>query len=393
MSRTDYWRLPEGIDELLPPQAERLEAQRRRLLDLYRSWGFELVVPPFIEYLESLQLGHDLDVQTFKLTDRVSGRMLGVRADMTPQVARIDAHRLKRDVPTRLCYLGTVLHTTARDLSGSRSPLQVGAELYGHDGVQSDTEILSLLIETLETVGIEEVRIDLGHVGIFRGLARQAGLDEAQEAELFDQLQRKARAEIESFVGSLDLAPAIAAMLLALVDLHGDDAVLDEARTRLAAADPDVLAALETIGDVATALRTQRPDVSLHFDLAELRGYGYHTGIVFAAFTPGHGGEVAAGGRYDEIGRIFGRARPATGFSADLRTLLRLAGNAQSTVAPGILAPADDDAALCAEIRALRGAGERVIRTLPGQGGGAAEMGCDRQLVRLDGRWQVETLG
>lgn len=390
MSRTDYWRLPEGIDELLPPQAERLEHYRRRLIDLYRGWGYELVVPPFIEYLESLQVGHDLDLQTFKLTDQISGRMMGVRADMTPQVARIDAHRLKREVPTRLCYLGTVLYTTPRNLAGSRSPLQVGAELYGHDGVQSDAEILGLMIETLEAVGIRDPRIDLGHVGVFRGLARQAGLTPDQEAELFDQLQRKARAEIEAFVAALEIDDAIASMLLALVDLHGDDEVLGHARDVLASAGPDVFAALDNVAAIAAAIRQQRPDVSLHFDLAELRGYGYHTGIVFAAFTPGYGGEVAAGGRYDDIGRIYGRARPATGFSADLRTLLQLAGEAEAAAPGGILAPAGDDTSLCAAIRALRDAGERVLRALPGQSGGALEMGCDRVLVHGPDGWGVQ---
>jgi len=390
MSRTDYWRLPEGVDELLPPQAERLEHQRRRLLDLYRGWGYELVVPPFIEFLESLQVGHDLDLKTFKVTDQRTGRMMGVRADMTPQVARIDAHRLKRDVPTRLCYLGTVLYTTARDLSGSRSPLQVGAELYGHDGVQSDAEILGLLIETLETVGVRDISIDLGHVGVFRGLARQAGLTPDQESELFDQLQRKARAEIEAFIAALEVDDAIAAMLNALVDLHGDDEVLVQAREALAAAEPDVLAALDNVAAIAAAIRHQRPDLTLHFDLAELRGYGYHTGIVFAAFTPGHGGEIAAGGRYDDIGRIYGRARPATGFSADLRKLLRSVDAGEADPPTGIFAPADDDATLCATINALRDQGEQVIRALPGQAGGAREMSCNRTLVQGPDGWFVQ---
>ncbi|MDX1593883.1 MAG: ATP phosphoribosyltransferase regulatory subunit [Gammaproteobacteria bacterium] len=393
MTRTERWLLPEGIEELLPSEARRLEALRRRLLDLYATWGYAQVMPPFIEYLESLRVGSgsDLDIETFKLTDQLTGRLMGVRADMTPQVARIEAHRLRQDAPTRLCYLGTVLRTRPDGPGGSRSPLQVGAELYGHAGIESDAEVVALMLETLEACGIHGAHLDLGHVGIFRRLAALAGLDEEGEAELFEILQRKARAELE---GALEGLPEThATPLLALVDLNGGDEVVEAARQRLAGISDEIDAALDALAGIAEALRRERPDLVLHFDLAELRGYRYHTGVVFAALLPGHGETVARGGRYDDLGGSFGRARPATGFSADLRTLARLGGT-QATAATesGIFAPADSDPALCQTIRALRAAGERVVRALPGQNGGAAEMGCDRELVREGGNWEVRAV-
>jgi ATP phosphoribosyltransferase regulatory subunit len=395
MNRTDRWLLPEGVEELLPPQARRLEVLRRRLLDLYATWGYEQVMPPFIEYLESLLVGsgHDLDLETFKLTDQLTGRLMGVRADMTQQVARIDAHRLGHDRPTRLCYMGTVLRTRPSGPAASRSPLQVGAELYGHAGVGSDAEIVALMLGTLEACGIRDAHLDLGHVGIFRHLATAAGVDAEQEAELFEMLQRKARAELEAAVAEYGLDGAAAARLLALIDLNGGDEVLAAARERLAGAGAEVDAALATLDGIAEATRRERPELVLHFDLAELRGYRYHTGVVFAAFVPGHGEVVARGGRYDDVGRYFGRARPATGFSADLRTLMHLAGDEATAVSDsGIFAPADDDPALAAAIRELRAGGERVVRALPGQAGGAVDMGCDRELARRDGTWVVRDI-
>lgn len=392
-SDKDRWLLPEGIEELLPEAAARLEQLRRALLDLYSSWGYELVMPPFIEYLESLLTGTggDLDLQTFKLTDQLTGRLMGVRADMTPQAARIDVHQLKRDVPVRLCYLGTVLHTRPDGFAGSRSPLQVGAELYGHAGIESDVEVLCLMLETLALTGVRQVHVDLGHVGIFRALARQARLDPGQEASLFDALQRKALPEIRERLGQYSIAPDAGRMLLELAQLNGGDEVLAGAAGALRGASDQALAALENLRLVATALRRRVPGLPLYFDLAELRGYRYQTGVVFAAFVPGYGQEIARGGRYDDIGRVFGRARPATGFSTDLKTLMALGdGSAGAPVtAGGIFAPWSDDAALQAMIRELRLQGERVIWCLPGQTGCARQMGCDRVLVQRAGAWQV----
>ncbi len=384
------WILPEGIDEVLPPQAWRLEGVRRELLDLYATWGYELIIPPFVEYLESLLTGTggDLDLQTFKLTDQMSGRLMGIRADMTPQAARIDAQRLRRGVPVRLCYIGTVLHTRPGALSSSRSPMQIGVELYGHSGVESDLEIVQLMMRTLRCVGIAEAFLDLGHVGIFRGLARQAGLDAGQESALFDALQRKAVPEIDQRLGQLSLRPNMGRMLRALADLNGEDA-LQRARVELSDASPDVISALDYLEQVADRVARAFPGVPVHFDLAELRGYRYKTGVVFAAFVPGQGEEIARGGRYDGIGRVFGRARPAVGFSADLKRLLRAGAVPDATQhRPGaIYAPWSEDEALQKKIAELRAQGEQVLVALPGQTGGAEEMGCSRKLVQEGRMW------
>jgi ATP phosphoribosyltransferase regulatory subunit len=391
----ERWLLPAGIDEILPPEAAEMERLRRALLDLYSSWGYDLVVPPFIDYLESLLTGtgHDLDLRTFKLTDQLSGRLLGVRADMTPQVARIDAHQLRRDLPTRLCYLGTVLHTRTDGFAGTRSPMQVGAEIYGHDGVESDVEILRLLLATLRAAGIDNAYIDLGHVGIYRGLARQAGLDHGREMALFEALQRKAVAEISALIAQFDISSAVGDMLLALADLNGDDA-LDRAEIQLSGADPGVRTALERLRGVAEETRRWLPGLPVHFDLAELRGYTYKTGVVFAAFVPGWGLEIGRGGRYDDIGRVFGRARPAVGFSTDLKGLISLAGApvGGGGVPDAVLAPWDLDADLQESVQRLRQAGRRVIQQLPGQRMDIAALGCSEALERVDGAWQLRPL-
>jgi len=391
MSQDNTWLLPEGIDELLPAQARGLEMLRRTLLDCYTGWGYQLVMTPFIEFLESLLTGtgRDLDLQTFKLTDQLSGRQLGVRADITPQAARIDAHRLRHTAPTRLCYIGSVLRTRADGFSGSRSPLQIGAELYGHAGVESDVEIVHLMMETLRIAGLRDIYLDLGHVGIYRALAEAAGLSERQEADLFEALQRKASAEIEDLVDGFGLDAAMRRMLLALAELNGDAEVLPRAREVLAEAPPAVAAAIDYVEAVAAQLRQYLPDLPVHFDLAELRAYRYQTGVVFAAFVPGEGQEVARGGRYDEIGEVFGRARPATGFSADLKTLMRLGSQLAPSLAGAVLAPSDVDPGLQAKIAELRLAGKVVIRALPGQPGSAAEMGCAYQLQKQAGDWEI----
>jgi ATP phosphoribosyltransferase regulatory subunit len=393
ISRDERWLLPEGIEELLPEQAERVERLRRDLLDLFAAWGYRLVIPPIIEHLESLLVGtgRDLDLQTFKLTDQLTGRLLGVRADMTPQVARIDAHRLKSAAPTRLCYVGPVLHTRPQGFARTRSPFQVGAELYGHGGIESDVEILQLLVATLAAVDLSRPHIDLGHVGVFRGLAREAQLDDEQEQVLFDALQRKAQPEIKEYLDTLAIAADHRRMLTALVELNGDGGVLAEARQVLRAAGSAVQQALDNLEQIAGLAQRKMPDVALHFDLAELRGYHYQTGVVFAAFVPGHGQEIARGGRYDDIGRAFGGARPATGFSTDLETLIMLSPSQQQRTG-AILAPDTEDPALHAAVAKLRGEGQRVCMALPGQSGTPQEMGCDRVLELRDGAWVVKTL-
>lgn len=395
MQQKDSWLLPDGIEEILPADAKHLESLRRRLLDMFASWGYEMVIPPFIDFLDSLLIGsgHDLDLQTFKLTDQISGEMLGVRADMTPQVARIDAHHLKHAWPTRLCYYGTVLHTRGDPLEKTRSPMQIGAELYGHAGIESDIEVIRMMLEMLALTGLLNVHLDLGHVGIYRSLTRQAGLSSAQESELFDVLQRKARPELAELIDSYALDEDLKAMFLALPLLNGGTEILARARQVFLKADVELKQALADLETIAARLTQLFPSLPVSFDLAELRGYHYHTGVVFAAFTPEVGREIARGGRYDNIGGVFGRARPATGFSADLKLLAALS-SASDNAAPEskIFAPCQDDAALAEKIRDLRTAGHTVIQQLPGQAGDGAAMGCTAILEQDNRTWFVRNL-
>jgi len=391
-TENERWILPDGIDEVLPEEAATIERSRRELLDLYASWGYEFVIPPFVEFLDSLLIGtgRDLDLKTFKLTDQLSGRMMGIRADITPQAARIDAHHLRCDAPTRLCYLGTVLHTRSDGFAGSRSPLQIGAELYGHSGVESDIEILRLMMKTLERTGVQDLYLDLGHVGVFKGLAREAGLDLLQETALFGALQRKAMPEIEQLLAECTIRPEHGERLLHLAELNGDDA-LERASRVLAGASSEVLGALDYLYEMQRQLAIWLPEVPIHFDLAELRGYHFHTGVVFAAFVPGSGKEIARGGRYDDIGWVFGRARPATGFSTDLKTLIRIASREGSGVPPvrRVFAPWSEDPDQQLLVERLRSEGCRVICGLPGQQGGAVELDCTEELVCRGGVWQL----
>jgi len=391
MSNDDRWLLPDGIEEVLPDEARRLEQFRRQVLDLFASWGYELVMPPMIEYLDALLtgVGKEMDLQTFKLTDQMSGRMMGIRADMTPQAARIDAHYLKRDVPVRLCYLGPVLRTRPDEFAGSREPLQLGAELFGHSGAESDAEILRLMLATLSLVGIKDLHIDLGHVGVFRGLARAADLSVDQEAELFAAMQRKAGPDVAGLLDAWGVAKGVADMLCALVTLNGDDA-LHVARKALKSAPADVTKSLNELDAVREQLSRYIPELPVYFDLSELSGYGYYTGVVFSAFVPGHGRAIAKGGRYDGIGQDFGRARTATGFGSDLRELLALADSSTPAI-EGILAPAANDEALRGLINQLRSNNERVIVNLPGAETTAAALGCDREIVNQYGSWTVIT--
>ena len=387
------WLLPQGIEEALPADAARLETLRRDLLDKYSSWGYQLVMPPMIEFLESLLTGtgYDLNLQTFKLIDQLTGRSMGLRADMTPQVARIDAHQLQQDAPNRLCYMGTVLHTLSDGFGSSRSPFQAGAELYGHGGIESDVEILCLMVETLEAAGIKERYIDIGHVGIYRGLAEQAGFNDEQEAILFEMMQRKAIPEIQGFLAEQSIDKNVAEMLNLLPELHGGEECLVRAEKVFSKADAAVKDALSYLQQAVTKFKQRISDVDVHFDLSELRGYHYHTGLLFAAYTPGEGQEIARGGRYDDIGKVFGRARPATGFSTDLKNLLSLSQlKAVENKVTSILAPSDDDADLWQVIKELRAQGETVILSLPGQLGDAQDLGCNRVLKNDSGKWVVE---
>jgi len=394
MALADRWLLPDGVKEVLPPQARQVEAARRRLIDLYDSWGYELVMTPLIEHLDSMLVGvgRDLELNTFKVTDQLTGRMLGIRSDITQQVARIDAHRLSSEGPVRLCYCSTVLHTLPANPLASRNPLQVGAELFGHSGVASDVEIISLMVETLTAMKVDqELSLDLGHVGIYRGLMQEAGLTEAQEAEYFELLQRKDRPEIERFLNETDLNADVVEHLTVLPTLHGGREVLETARLRFAGVAVGILDALTELDAIAERIAQRYPQLDLYFDLSELRGYNYHTGVVFAAYTPAYGQAVAKGGRYDEVGRDFGRARPATGFSADLKTLVELALAESEQAGRGVLAPVGDDPALLKAVADLRAQGERVVQLLDADLVEDAQAFA-RQLVQQDGVWVLESL-
>ena len=394
-----YWLLPDGINESLPDEAESLEAMRRKLIDFYRGWGYRFVMPPLVEYLESLSIamGSQLDLQTFKITDQSNGRMMGVRADITPQVARIDSHRMSLlpDQPNRLCYIGSVLRTRSDVAGGSRSPIQVGAELFGHAGIESDAEVIALMIETLQLAGAKKIVLDLGHVGILRALVSKVGLSAKQEAIYLDQLERKSLPEIECWLATSAFDEATSELLACLPELHGDASLLDgDTAKRLGAGGgTEVLRALDYLKQLTGKLQHAYPDLVINLDLAEMRGYAYHTGIVYAAYIPDNGREIARGGRYDGIGENFGNSRPATGFSCNLRTLLALGAltdPAEPSGNVGILAPVSDDAELAVFIDKLRAEGEIVIRQLVTLDQVSAKtQGCNRLIENSSGTWQV----
>ncbi len=379
------WLLPEYLADALPAEAQVLETCRRRLLDHFRCRGYLLVVPPTLEYLESLLTGagQDLKLKTFKLIDQLSGRTLGVRADITPQAARIDAHLLNHSGVTRLCYCGSVLHTLPSSVAASREPIQLGAELYGHGGIAADLEVVRLMASALAEIGVTAQRIDIGHVGIFRALAEAAGLPAEAEDNILGLLQKK------DVPGLREVCAAVAepyrSAFLRLPELYGDGATLARAAAELPAV-PAISAALAAL----THLLAGALELPFSIDLADLRGYHYHNGVVFAAYAAGYPAALALGGRYDGAGRAFGRSRPATGFSLDLREVARLAPGAAD--AGAILAPQiGHDAALRAEIARLRQGGEVVVELLPGEDACESPV-CDRKLVQLGGRWIIEAI-
>jgi ATP phosphoribosyltransferase regulatory subunit len=377
------WLLPEAIEDLLPEEARHLEDLRRRLLDEFIRHGYEFVAPPLLEHVDSLLVGsgRDLDLRTFKLVDQLSGRTLGIRADITPQVARIDAHLLNRRGVARLCYYGSVLHALPAGLLASREPLQLGAELYGHAGAEADSEIVRLLARSLELSAIAATRIDLGHVGIFRALV--TGLAADAEEEMFAALQAKDLPALEELTAAM-AEPARSAVL-ALPDCYGDREALDRAAALLPVT-PEITAALATLRRLADDLG----DLPIGFDLADLRGYHYHSGVVFAAYCNGAPGAIALGGRYDRVGHSFGRERPATGFSLDLRQVARLAPKTARRGA--ILAPWPDAGELHEEVERLRASGETVVLELPGHEDTWQEAGCNRRLILRQGKWTSEDI-
>ncbi len=397
MSRTNRWLLPDGVKEVLPPEAARIEGLRRTVVDQYQGWGYDLVMPPLIEYIDSLLIGtgDDLDLATFKVIDQKTGRTMGIRADITPQVARIDAHSLNCQGINRLCYSNTVLHTSAANPLASRSPLQVGAELYGHAGIESDLEIISLMLTTLTSVDIKHpITLDLGHVGIYRGLIDAIELAADDERDLFNLLQSKAVADIDALVAAMDLSDQSKTMLQQLPRLYGDTQILDQAQQVFGDVSTQVSEAIGYLRDLASAISARFPQVALYFDLAELRGYEYHTGVVFAALTPAFGQAIAKGGRYDDIGKVFGRARPATGFSADLKILAELSDQPQQQ-ADGIAMPLEANLSgqqrqeLWHKQTQLRQQGQRLVAQLQQQG---KPEQCSQELVWKNQAWVIEAL-
>lgn len=360
----ERWQLPDGIEELLPEQAGRLERVRRTLLDLYACWGYQFVMPPLLEFTESLLvgLGEDLDLQTFKVIDQHTGRMLGIRADITPQTARIDAHSMAADGAQRLCYAGSVLRAKPAGIKASRAPIQVGAELYGVSDVSADVEVVSLMIASLAALGIDSLTLDLGHVGIFRALVADAELDAQAEQHLFSLLQNKSYSELDAWLAESVKDSGLAERLKTLANLNGGAEVLEKAKALSDVA--DVQQALSELETIAQTVQQRFPGTNLYFDLSELRGYKYHTGLVFAAYVPGVGRALANGGRYDDIGAAFGRARAATGFNADLKILLSLGAESEKQDDTAVLAPVSDDPDLWATICELRANGTKVISDL-----------------------------
>ncbi|MDD5389667.1 MAG: ATP phosphoribosyltransferase regulatory subunit [Gallionellaceae bacterium] len=382
---TQAWLLPEYVEDILPPYSGQAEALRRRLLDLFDGYGYDLVVPPLVEYLDSLLTGaaRDLDLKTVKVVDGLSGRMMGVRADMTPQAARIDAHLINHEGVTRLCYAGPVLRTKPAGLA-SREPFQLGAELFGHAGIEADLEIQELLLAALASAGVPDARLSLGHAGLFRALAAGAELSEERAAALFVALRGKDVPEVEAL--SADLAAPWQEAFCRLPGLYGGAEALQQARAVLPD-QPAIRQALDQL-DRLFAAGNAEGKASVAVDLSDLRGDGYHNGATFAAYAGGQARAVALGGRYDGAGAVFGRGRPATGFSLDLRQILDCL--AQPAPRGGILAPCVADAGLRGKIAELRAAGERVVVELPGREAHGAESGCNRRLVKTDTGWMVE---
>ncbi len=383
------WLLPEHIADVLPAQARHIEELRRRLLDAARRYGFELVMPPLLEHIESLLsgTGHELGLRTFKLVDQLSGRTLGLRADTTPQAARIDAHLLNRRGVTRLCYCGPVLHTRPAGLHATREPLQFGCETFGHAGLEADLETIDLALDCLACLGVAEVTLDLGDARIVDGLLADRALDDARTAQIVAALAAKDASALADL--TQDLSAAARDGLAALLRLYGGAEVLEAARAALPECAP-INAALDDLAWLARHIQTAHPDVRLGFDLADLVGYTYYSGVRFAAYARGSSDAVVRGGRYDEVGAVFGRKRPAVGFSLDLKELATLVP--AHALGAAIRAPWGEDAALRTRVRELREQGETVVYTLPGHEGEAQEFDCDRELVAEGGRWHVRAL-
>jgi ATP phosphoribosyltransferase regulatory subunit len=384
------WLLPEHIADVLPAQARRIEELRRSLLDRARGYGFELVMPPLLEHLESLLsgTGRELDLKTFKLVDQLSGRMLGLRADTTPQAARIDAHLLNRDGVTRLCYCGPVVHTRPAGLAATREPLQFGAEIFGHAGLEADLEAAELALDGLMAAcNGETLVIDLADARVLRGVLADAQLKPAQLQDVVQALSEKDESALRALTA--ELSHPVRSAVLALLGLYGGQEVLQAAERQLPQ-QPLVLAALQQLRWLAAHLRAAYPNLKIGFDLSDMSGYAYYSGLRFAVYAAGSTDTLARGGRYDEVGAVFGRNRPAVGFSLDLKALSEVASSTPQPTA--VRAPFSEAPELRAAVRRLRESGAIVVSVLPGHEPEAQAFDCDRELVLVGGQWVLRAL-
>ncbi len=390
MNTKNRWLLPKGVEEILPKEAWLIKQYEKTLLNLYHAWGYELVIPPLMEYQESLLagIGQDVDLLSFKVIDQLSGRTLAIRADITPQVARIDAHSWAKEGPSRLCYSGPVVHSKPKHAMASRTPIMMGAELYGDSTVNSDVEVIHLMLQSIEQADVNHLYLDIGHVGIYQALLNALALSDEAEKALFDAFDRKCAADVDKALNQCGQSAA-SDMLCGLLHLSGDESILTKARELFKAAPASVLNAIDYLSKVVEQVKVLHPDVILMIDLAELRGYQYHTGLVFAAYLDGEGHAVANGGRYDGIGRLFGRDRPATGFSINVSTLI--ATIAQQRADEVVLAPPIDqlDDELAALIASLRAEGKRVVHELNEK---QASFICQQAIVNANGTWQLSAV-
>ena len=387
MSRA--WLLPEQIADVLPSQARRVEELRRSLIDRAQAYGYELVMPPLVEHLESLLsgTGQELDLKTFKLVDQLSGRTIGLRADTTPQVARIDAHLLNRDGVARLVYCGPVLHARADSALASRELLQFGAEVYGHGGLEADLEAIDLALDALGCAGVRDVLLDLGDARVLRCLLAGAPLDALRLTEMAEALAHKDATALAALASVL--GPEARDGLATLLRLHGGLDVLDAARRSLPMR-PAMTRALDDLAWLADHVQRAHPEVRIGIDLADMSGYAYYSGPRFALYADGVNAALARGGRYDEVGAVFGRNRPAVGFSLDVKELST--ASPAGPVLAAIRAPWGESATLRDVVRQLRQQGHTVVCTLPGHEHEAQEYDCDRELVQIDGQWVLRAL-
>lgn len=391
MTQVERWLLPDGIEEILPPEAANIEFLRRRVLDLLGTWGYDLVIPPMAEYLESLLtgVGHDVDLLTFKITDQLTGRLMGLSADNTQQVARMDVHSLHQQNSARYCYSSPVLHTRPASIHASRSPIQVGAELYGIKSVASDIEIVSLMLEMLQSLGIDELTLDLGHVAIYHSLTATMSLPEAINQQLYRLVRDRSIPDLEQFIAQHASSYPDMQLIADLSKYSGSRAILREAYAAYGHLGATITGHLDRLNKIADAIEIRYPKVTLNFDLAELKDYNYHTGLVFSAFTPTFGHAVAKGGRYDATGTVFGNSRPATGFSADLKVLAKLVKKTPDT--PAIFAPYQGAQGLHSVVTALRQEHRRVIQAMTATET-PEQLGCNQMLVQQDGQWVVKNI-